>query len=200
MKYLIVVACCILLFSNCFDTATDKQVAKENSENTYLEQGQKIARMTFATLSSNLQKAMKAGGVSNAVAYCNLAAAPLVDSLAQIYNVSIKRTALKVRNPNNQPTEQERQQLQSYHKQFDAGKQLKPVVQKLANQIAFYAPIHVMPLCQKCHGTLGEELLEQDYETIQRLYPLDRAINYSSGDLRGMWSIVFHESIGKKIN
>lgn len=146
---------------------------------------------TFTTLSSNLQKAMKAGGVPNAVKYCNIAASPLVDSLEQLYQVSIKRTSLKVRNPNNQPTEQERQQLQSYQEQFGAGKELKPVIHKIANQTAFYAPIHVMPLCQKCHGKVGEQLMEKDYELIRELYPSDRAINYKSGDLRGMWRITF---------
>lgn len=193
MKYFIIIACFIFLFSNCFDTTSSNNTATEASEVDYIEQGQKIAMTTFATLSSNLQKAMKEGGVSNAVQYCNIAASPLVDSLEQIHNVSIKRTSLKVRNPNNEPTEQERQQLQIYQQQFDTGKELKPVVHKATNQTVFHAPIHVMPLCQKCHGKVGEQLKEKDYELIKNLYPSDSAINYKSGDLRGMWSITFFE-------
>ncbi|MFK8101564.1 MAG: DUF3365 domain-containing protein [Saprospiraceae bacterium] len=193
MEKFIVVACCILLFSNCFDPAPSKNTTKETAVSIYIEQGQKIARMTFATLSSNLQKAMKEGGVSNAIKYCNIAASPLVDSLTQLHKVGIKRTSLKIRNPNNRPTEKERAQLLDYQQQFDAGQALKPIVQKKNNQIAFYAPIHVMPLCGKCHGQLEKELVEKDYETIQELYPLDKAINYNSGDLRGMWSITFYE-------
>ena len=188
-----IVSCCILLFANCFDSPTKKQSNKEVSDTAYIEQGQKIAMTTFATLSSNLQKAMKEGGVSEAVKYCNLAASPLVDSLEQIYHAEIKRTSLKTRNPDNDPTEGERIQLEEYQQQVDAGKGLKPIVQKTSSQTVFYAPISLMPLCEKCHGKLGEQLKIKDFETIQELYPSDKAINYKSGDLRGMWSISFHE-------
>ena len=140
---------------------------------------------------------MQEGGVPNAVKYCNIAASPLVDSLEQIHNVKIKRTSLKVRSNNNQPTAQEKQQLQKYQEAFDNGQALKPIVNEIASQATFYAPIHVMPLCQKCHGTVGEELLKDNYELIQSLYPSDSAINYKSGDLRGMWSITFVKPINK---
>lgn len=198
MKYFFITACCIFLLSNCFDTTTNQQTEIEPTPDTYIEQGQKIAMATFTTLSSNLQKAMNEGGVLNAVEYCNIAASPLVDSLEQVHNVKIKRTSLKVRNPNNQPTKQERQQLQNYQKEFDAGKELTPQIHKLAPTTTFYAPIHVMPLCQKCHGKLGGQLIQKDYELIQSLYPSDRAINYKSGDLRGMWSITFYDSKADK--
>ena len=59
------------------------------------------------------------------------------------------------------------------------------------DSLALFAPIHVMPLCQKCHGKTGDTLLENDYKFIQKLYHEDKAIGYKSGDLRGMWSIEF---------
>lgn len=191
MKYFIAVGLTILLLSNCSDTSSKKELQSETSESSYLEEGQTIANATFVRLSGNLQKAMKEGGVSNAVKYCNMAASPLVDSLEQLYKVKIKRTSLKVRNQKNIPNKNESKQLQVYQKDFESGADLKPVVQEFADQINFYAPIHVMPLCKKCHGKIGEDILEEDYATIQELYPSDKAINYDSGDLRGMWSITF---------
>ena len=191
VKLFLSAACCILIFSNCFNSSSKKETTKVISDEEYLEQGQKIAMMTFSTLSSNLQKAMKEGGVSHAVKYCNIAASPLVDSLEQVYQATIKRTSLKIRNPKNQANQDERKQLESYQQKHDSGTTLKPVLQKSGDNITFYAPIHLMELCGKCHGTIGEKLSPEDYLTVQELYPSDNAINYKTGDLRGMWSISF---------
>lgn len=196
MKHLtvLIAVACLLFASRCSNSPTNKgDNDTESTKQQYLKRGQEIAAATFATLSSRVQKAMQEGGVTNAVQYCNLAAHPLVDSLEQVYQADIKRTSLKVRNPKNKPTDKERQQLQRYQTQFKAGNTLEPLVQKINNQLVFQAPIYVMPLCEKCHGKIGDQLKKQDYATIQKLYPLDKAINYKSGDFRGMWSISFRQ-------
>ncbi len=185
----------VLLFSTCENSntpaeSTDKVEKIDNK--VFLKKGQEVAQATFKTLSGNLQKAMKKGGVPNALEYCNLAAMPLVDSLSKVHDAEIRRTSLKVRNPKNRPTPQELEQLQSYEIQSKAGEKLSPVVKEIdPNTIAFYAPISIMPVCERCHGVLGNTLLEKDYEVVKKLYPEDKAIGYMSGDLRGMWSISF---------
>ncbi len=184
----------VLLFSACGNSdTTDKTTEKlENNNEVFLKKGQQVAAATFQTLSGNLQKAMKKGGVPNAVAYCNLAAMPLVDSLSKVHDADIRRTSQKFRNPKNQPTPIELEQLQVYEKQSKEGESLKPIVKEIdLHTVAFYAPINMMPLCEKCHGEIGNTLLEKDYEVIQKLYPDDKAIGYVSGDFRGMWSISF---------
>ena len=184
----------VLLFATCENPnkPTTSVETVENVDSIYLQKGQKIAAATFMTLSRNLQKAMQAGGVSNAIKYCNVAAMPLVDSLSKVHDAEIRRTSLRVRNPEDRPTPQELKQLQVYESQSNKGEKLQPVVQEIgADKIAFYAPIHVMPLCEKCHGKVGSTLLEKDYQLIQQFYPEDQAIGYVSGDLRGMWSITF---------
>ena len=103
-----------------------------------------------------------------------------------------------MRNPDNLPTDEERRQLQSYQQDFDAGNELNPVVNHADGNTSFYAPIYVAPLRQKCHGELGGELVEEDYNTILNLYPSDRAINYYAGDLRGMWSISIYDPTATK--
>jgi hypothetical protein len=193
MKYFIIVVTCILLFSNCFDNSKSKEASKDIVEKDYRAQGQEIAAKTFTALSTNLQKAMQEGGVAKAVKYCNLAASPIVDSLQIVYNANIKRTSLKIRNPNNRPTDNERKQLQEFQDQLKKGEALSSKVVKKDNLINFYAPIQFMTMCGKCHGKVGKELKKEDYDIIQELYPLDKAINYQNGDLRGMWSITFYE-------
>ena len=197
MKYFVafVIFAIILLFSACENNKpTNNSAQSEINNQVYIEKGKKIASSTFVTLSSNLKKAMKEGGVSNAVKYCNLSAYPLVDSLQNKYDAKIRRTSLKVRNPKNKPTKMELEQLQTYEKQIQKGEKIKPIIKEITgNQIAFFAPIHMMPLCQKCHGLVGETLIKKDYEVIQDLYPEDNAIGYVSGDWRGMWSISFQK-------
>lgn len=179
--------------SNTLTKSTDnvEEVEKNNNE-VFLKKGKEVAAATFKTLSGNLQKAMKEGGISNALEYCNLAAMPLVDSLSKVHNAEIRRTSHKVRNHKNQPTLQELAQLQAYEKQSKAGEKMNAVVKKIdPHTVAFYAPISIMPVCEKCHGEVGSTLLEKDYEVVQKLYPEDKAIGYASGNLRGMWSISF---------
>jgi len=198
MKYLLAIGILISLLTNCTNKPQEKpDQAISNQEQVYLKKGQTIAAATFATLSTNLQKAIQEGGISNAISYCNLAASPLVDSLEQVYQASIKRTALKVRNPKNTPTPAEVQQLQQYEEQLEAGQDLKPVLNQFEEQIIFHAPIRIMPLCEQCHGKVGSTLKAENHQLIQSLYPSDQAVDYQTGDLRGMWSISFSAAPSK---
>ena len=56
----------------------------------------------------------------------------------------------------------------------------------------FFAPILDKGLCLTCHGIVGETLLPENDEKIKTLYPEDKAVGYSEGDLRGVWSIMFN--------
>lgn len=184
----------VILLGNCREAPKTTADTVQVSEIDHLQKGKQIATATFATLSTKLQKAMKEGGVQNAVEYCNLAASPLVDSLSKVYDAKIRRTALRVRNVENKPTAKELAQLKAYQAAHDAGEKLEPVTQEVSpGTVAFYAPIPLMPLCEKCHGTVGEQLAEGDHNLIKQLYPDDQAINFKSGDLRGMWSIQFRK-------
>ncbi|MGK0363575.1 MAG: hypothetical protein ACI85O_000628 [Saprospiraceae bacterium] len=186
----------ITLTYSCGEKTQDKSetVAKtiEVSPPNYLAEGKKIAGIAFAELSGRLQKAMKAGGVPKAVSYCNLNAMPIIDSLSSEYNVKIKRTSSKIRNPLDAPTEEEKDVLESYQKVQLAGQALQAkVLNNVNQQPVFYAPIMMNDLCLKCHGKIGDTLTESDYLHIKQQYPDDNAIGYIVGDLRGMWSITF---------
>ncbi|MBR9922502.1 MAG: DUF3365 domain-containing protein [Bacteroidetes bacterium] len=191
-----------LLYTACGQNQSDEKAeseprqteaaAEDLSEEVWMKKGKEIAGATFATLSSNLQKAMQEGGVENAVKFCNLAAYPLTDSLAKVHNAQIRRTSLKPRNPQNAPSPEEKAVLTTYQEQEAAGKELKPLIEEIdPKTIAFYAPIRTNELCLNCHGNPGETLKKSDYAIINGLYPDDAAIGYQAGELRGMWSIQF---------
>ncbi|MCB9265944.1 MAG: DUF3365 domain-containing protein [Lewinellaceae bacterium] len=155
-----------------------------------LEKGAGITSATFAALSGQLRNALQKEGVAGAVKYCNLVAYPLVDSLSRVHGAAIRRTSLKVRNPEDKPTDAELAVLQEYHTLAEAGEPLQPAVRAIdASTVAYYAPIQTQELCLKCHGIPGETIKEDDYAIIRQLYPEDEAIGYQAGDLRGMWSV-----------
>ena len=180
--------------SNQEETAATETAATPIDTAKYKKQGMQIAMGTFKVLSGQLKSALQEGGVPNAVSYCNTVAYPLVDSLSEVYNASIRRASNKVRNPKDKPTALEQEILDTYHAQMNAGEQPKPIVRQLqSGEIAFYAPIRMRELCLNCHGKLGETLKQEDYAVVKELYPEDEAIGYAAGDLRGIWSITFQE-------
>lgn len=163
------------------------------TEEEYLIKGKEIAETTFNILSSNLKNAMDEGGLENALAFCNVNAMPLTDSLSDYYNVSIKRVSHKPRNLINEPTPQEQHVIDDYLT-LGALENMKPMIAKNEQQnIVFYAPIPTKGLCLNCHGIVGETLSLERYEVIKKFYPNDNAVGFKEGDFRGMWSITFKQ-------
>jgi len=178
-----------LLLASCGGRVlTEEEIAQ------YTEQGEKISMETFLTLSNNLQAKMKEGGPVEALSYCNVRAYPLTDSIAEKNNVLIKRTALKIRNPKNEPTEQEKDVLNNYQSLLTKGESLSPEIRLNEEEKAvFYAPIILAPNCVKCHGQPDSEISPEVQQKIKEFYPNDQATGFAAGDLRGIWSITFRD-------
>lgn len=179
----------------------NEQIESEKDESTtvvevepdYLMEGRAIAMNTFNILSATLSEKIAEGGIPNAIDYCNIAAIPLTDSIAQANNVLIKRVSSKARNSENLPNAFEESILADYQTLMDKGMKATARVEEVDGEIYFVAPIIVQPLCLNCHGTPGEELALSNVELINAKYPEDLAINYKEGDLRGIWSIRFNK-------
>jgi hypothetical protein len=210
MKNLIISATASFLLLVVFHCTSDKKVDTESVKkeiksreikkvteaeiiNKVQELGNAVALGTKQTLGKNLQSALQSGGVENAISFCNLNAMPLVDSLSKNYDAVIKRVSLKVRNPEDAPTELERELLEAYEYQMKNSAEMKPNVQALGDdQYLFTKPIMVEnALCLTCHGTFENGLTQETDDFIKSKYPEDKATGYEIGDLRGMWSITF---------
>ena len=159
------------------------------------EIGNTIAVATKSTLGKNLQKAIAEGGVQNAIAFCNLNAMPLIDSLSAGYGAEIKRVSLKARNPNDLPNDMERQLLEAYAFQWRDSIPLATNVQAMDGaRYLFTKPILVdNALCLSCHGKQENGMLKETDDFIKTKYPQDKATGYNIGDLRGMWSIILEK-------
>ena len=177
---------------------TDKTIVKETTieevkfdDVQIKKEGAKITAQSFAALSGHLQYQVKNNGIENAIAFCNLNANPIVDSLAKHYHVAIKRTSLQLRNEENKPTNLELTTLNKYQTDFEQGNDLESIVHNQNGETYFFAPIYIMDACTKCHGKANETLNDLAYQKIIELYPNDAATGYNAGDLRGMWSVKF---------
>ena len=186
MKKLLILITSAVLCTGCQKSLSEKEVQE------YRESGMKIAKETYQKLSATLTEKMKAGGIPEAVQYCNTAALPLTEEISAKYGVQIKRTALRTRNERNSPDEEELEILNYYQTLSNKNQELKALVQldKKGNP-HFYAPIILQKKCLSCHGSLDQEVSRKTDSIIKSYYPNDMALGFQENDLRGIWSIAF---------
>jgi hypothetical protein len=185
MKLFIVIIVLTVL-SSC------NQEVKPIDKSGYTKKGKIIAQATFKKMGGEVVKNMKKGGVETAVLFCNKEASKLTAEMEQKYEVSIRRTSLKLRNTDNAPTDEEKAIIKKYNELKAHGEELKPIVESgKTEQIHFYAPIKIKKKCLSCHGQIGVSMEQKSDSIIKILYPSDKAIGYKEGDLRGIWSITF---------
>lgn len=151
---------------------------------------------TFKSLSGRLQQAIAQGGIVQAVQVCSTQAIPLTEAAGKPFQATVTRVSHRPRNLNNTANTQELQVIQSYIAALGKGGPIKPVVvEKTGQPSVVYAPILLaMPLCLQCHGAVGTQIKDADYEAIKKLYPQDQAINFKMGELRGLWKISFAQN------
>lgn len=158
-----------------------------------LLQGKEMEAQSREALFGTLRKILKEKSFPEAVEFCNQKAYPLIDSVEKAYGASIRRVSLKNRNPANAPDSTERQLLEAYQYNQENSLGMQSSVQMHGREYVLYtSPIIIGDaLCLNCHGQPGKELRTETLKAINALYPDDKAVNYNTGDLRGMWSIRF---------
>lgn len=155
--------------------------------------GEAAAQQLVAALLPVVKGAMEEGGPTKAVEVCHTKAMPLTESaLAGLPAVTaVKRTSLRVRNPDNAPDAAELSALQHVKKLVDSGEAAPPLlVQRIGAADApeewrVYRPLVVLPLCVTCHGEV-ESMPESLQNVLAERYPHDEATGYKEGDWRGL--------------
>ena len=176
--------------------ASSQANTQKELENLAMERGQQIASASQQALASNLKAAIQRGGIEEAFKFCNIQAMPITDSLSRAYDATVKRATLWVRNPKDEATAVEREILEAYQMQMEAGETTGPRLVNLDDQYVLYTqPIAIQNgLCLNCHGEVGTQVQQSTYKLIQERYPEDQATGHQMGDLRGIWSIRFDKS------
>lgn len=179
----------------------DASIEANNSSTTetigkYEEIGLEYASSTQQVLGKNLIQAMGEGGVSHALSFCNIHALSLTDSMSQQHNAFIKRVSDLPRNPNNQANAKELEEIDYFKKLISEGKsgtEIQPNINIKGNQVHFYSPILTHEMCLTCHGSKDKDVSPETIAALSTLYPNDKALDYNSNEVRGIWSIVFEK-------
>jgi len=143
-------------------------------------------------LRSQLQAALKSQGQAGAVAACSMIA-PAVTAEAGQPPLTIKRTALRVRNESNAADDFERRVLAAFVAQTAAGadpsslvhEEVVPAAQGKAFRFMKAIPMADQP-CSSCHGT---SIAPDVAAEVKRLYPRDQAVGFEPGQIRGAISV-----------
>ncbi len=158
------------------------------------KRGASIVKLAATELGSTLKKTIKKDGAEKAILFCNNNAMKITDSLATAENVTIRRIAIKNRNPENEVNIDESKIFTEYIKKWQNGKTLEDKITIDNNgHPVYYKPIIINKKCLTCHGKPGETMPQNISSKIKELYPNDKAINFEDGHPRGMWAITFNK-------
>ena len=191
MKNILYLLCLILTIS-C--SKAPQEQSAEKIDSTYIIKGNRIAKISFETISGELQKALANGSIESALRYCNVHAYPIADSLSAVYSVSIKRVSDKNRNPRNKTDKMGDFMMKGFGIDLSEGNDLSPKLVMKDDSVIFYKPIITQALCLNCHGVPGKDITFSNDSLIQSLYPRDKAVGYQANQLRGLWRIGFKKN------
>jgi hypothetical protein len=146
---------------------------------TEAQKAQMIAAkdVLFEKLSGRLMEVIGSQGPAAAIAVCKSEAPQIAESVGQQEGVKIGRTALKLRNPANQPPAWAASLL-------DESQDQPKFLTLQDGRAAALLPIKLKALCLMCHGP-EDQIMPQIKNQLVTLYPDDRATGFQEGDLRG---------------
>lgn len=151
--------------------------------------GKSVLLATEERFKSALQSAIMEEGIAGAIEYCNLNASELVRSFEDSLGISIKRVTDKPRNPMDTLSGIEKEIWEAYA--FSPENREAQLLEMDEQNLILTKPIFISTgLCLNCHGKVGAAVTKENYALIKSMYPDDLAIDYASGDLRGMWRII----------
>lgn len=137
-----------------------------------------------------LNEEIAKGGPEGAIAVCRDKAPELAKAASAESGWAIRRVSLKNRNPKAVPDAWERTALEDFDRRAAAGEnpatieKAEVVVVDGKNTYRYMKALPVQPLCVACHGP-AEQLAPGVKEKLKTLYPDDKGVGYSPGQIRG---------------
>lgn len=144
-------------------------------------------------LKDKLVAQIQAGGIASAIPVCQTIAPAIAAEASTKHHLSVRRTALKVRNPDNAPDDFERRVMEDFVKKIEGGADAATLdhgatVSEDGKSVYRYMkaiPTAAAP-CLACHGS---NLKDDVKAELARLYPQDQATGFKAGDMRGAFSV-----------
>jgi Protein of unknown function (DUF3365) len=156
------------------------------------------ARSVATSVPPRLLEVLKAeidkGGPEGAIAACRDEAPKLARAASERTGWQVRRVSLKNRNPRAVPDAWEAAVLQDFDRRAAAGE--NPMTLERAEEVTengqtvrrYMRALPVQELCVSCHGP-ADQLKPAVTATLKALYPDDRGIGYSVGQIRGAMTI-----------
>lgn len=145
-------------------------------------------------LKGQLEAALAAGGAVSVIEVCRTVAPAIAEEISAARGAKVGRTALKIRNPQNEPDAFERGVLERFVTEAAAG--ADPAKLEHAEIVSENGPrvlryMKAIPMaeapCAACHG---RSIAPDVAQKIKELYPRDEATGFATGDIRGAFTIV----------
>ncbi|XKH01256.1 DUF3365 domain-containing protein [Marinobacter nauticus] len=166
-------------------------LAADQTADERVEEARTLVKSFGGSLKQALQQAIEEGGIVNGISVCNTLA-PEIAAQNSTDTWHIGRTSLKLRNPDNAPTDWQEMQLRAMDKQPVING--KPVeVWQVSDAVGqpefqYMSAIPTQKLCLNCHGT---DIKPEVQAKINELYPQDQATGFAEGDLRGAFVVTY---------
>lgn len=180
----------LLLAAACGRSApTDEEVAAAR------RRGEEAAAALVSSLQQKLTEALSSGPPEQAIEICSRVAQEISRKVAREQGVSLRRTALRVRNANNAPDPWERAWMEAEVARLGAGGEIRLTPHGEVRdapgggkELRLLRAIHTGTLCLACHG--GEaDISPATRAAISARYPEDRATGFAANDFRGALSV-----------
>lgn len=177
-----------ILLSTTLPFVTLPAWAHDDSDIALKAQSRALAQDLQQQLSGKLMAAMQAQGPVHAIEVCHLEAPQIAMDLSREQEVKVGRTALRVRNPSNQPSAAQAEVMMAMAVALadDASVVPEQVITQADGSKAYMRAIVMQPQCLACHGSSIATPVQQ---AIQAKYPEDQATGFEVGDLRGAFLI-----------
>ncbi len=159
-----------------------------------LTQESRIAiKLLLGELQTTLQNSMKTKGPVASIAVCKTDAPVISSRISKEKGMSVERTSLKYRNLGNKPDAWEKAVLEKFEQRKQKGEAIKTIeyselTERNGEKIFRYMKaIPTAEICLKCHGS---NIAPPIASKIDLLYPDDKAIGFSAGDIRGAFTVI----------
>lgn len=178
-----------LFLTSCQQQASETPPLAPSPED--VETARTAAGELGASLFAVLSEALAESGPEAAITICNEAAPEIATQLSDTHGMTIRRTALRVRNTANTPDTWERKQLEAFQTRHDTGEAFAAmehseiVIEDGAKTFRWMKPIPMGAPCAACHG---DAITPSTMAAINALYPEDEAIGFAPGSLRGAFT------------
>jgi len=169
-------------------------ITVNEQEKSYKDIGLNLAMTTKGILGKNLIGTIQKEGTDAALAFCNINADLLIDSMSTELNASIKRVTDKPRNPNNKANVNEQAYIDANKSLLANGEEILPQIKEEGDKIIGYYPITTNAMCMQCHGEPETQIKPSTLSKIKTLYPEDMAQGYTEEQLRGIWVVEMNKN------